>query len=325
MTTGAVEAPVSGDVRLVVATELDVEAHAALQQRVFGHVLEENGIPLERLGPAVFRWKLAPPAGPARVAVVMKDGAMLASCSAFPLSFARGDERVRAWHLCDAATAPEARGQGHFGRVMDAFIAELPAEDWLFACPNGQSRPAFERREYEMLQKVPLWFRPARGRARPSERVQAIEAFGAEHDALAERLAATQGLTALRSAAYLGWRYGAHPYFDYQCLELRRDDRLDGLLVLNRMEARGRTTLWVMELLGVDADARKELAITARALGKEQGCDALIAASNVKLPGGVRVPPCFLPKQHVLMVRGAGDPTRLAGDWEVQTGDWDTF
>lgn len=310
--------------RVVDATALDVAAHAALQQRVFGEVLEENDIPLERLGPAVFGWKLTPPEGPARIALVERDGAYLSSCSAFPLVLARGDERVRAWHLCDAATVAEARGQGLFGRVMDALIGGVPPEDWVFAFPNGQSRGAFERRAFTP-KRVPLWFRPARGRARSSERVTAVDAFGAEHDALAERLAAEQGLCALRSAAYLGWRYGAHPYFDYQCLELRRGGQLDGLLVLNRMEARGRTSLWVMELLGVDAEARKELSLTARALGKAQGCDALIAASSAKLPGALRVPGCFLPKQHVLMVRGAGDADRPPGAWEVQTGDWDTF
>jgi len=315
----------SAEARIVEATDLDTSAHAALQQRVFGEVLEENGIPPERLGAPVFAWKLAPPAGPAHVALVDRGGEMLSSCSAFPLRLGRGDERVRGWHLCDAATAPEARGQGLFGRVLDALIAGLPPEDWLFAFPNGQSRGAFERRGFANLQKVPMWFRPARGWARASERVRPIEAFGEEHDVFAERLAADRGLTALRSAAYLRWRYGAHPYFDYQCLELRRDGELEGLMVLNRMEARGRTSLWVMELLGVDGDARRELALTARALAEEQGCDALLAASNAKLPGALRVPSCFLPKQHVLMVRGAGDPQRPPGDWFVQTGDWDTF
>ena len=116
-----------------------------------------------------------------------------------------------------------------------------------------------------------------------------------------------------------------HPYFDYQCLELRRDDRVEGLLVLNRMEARGRVSLWVMELLAVDAEARRELALTARALAKEQGCDVMLAASSAKVPGAFRVPPCFLPKQHVLMVRGAGDADRNPGPWHVETGDWDTF
>lgn len=323
MTT--VESPEAPAVRIVDAPALDVATHAALQQRVFGAVLEENAIPLERLGPAVFEWKLAPPAEPARIAIAEQDGAILSSCTAFPVRLGRGDERVRGWHLCDAVTAPEARGRGLFSRVLDALIEGLPAEDWLFAFPNGQSRRAFEKRAFANLKKVPMWFRPARGFAQVSERVQPVERFGEEHDALAERLAGDQGLTAVRSAAYLSWRYGAHPYFDYQCLELRRDGQLDGLLVLNRMEARGRTSLWVMELLGVDADARKELALTARALGKAQGCDALLAASSAKLPGALRVPPCFLPKQHVLMVRGAGDPDRPPGDWEVQTGDWDTF
>ena len=298
------------EARVIDATELDVEAHAALQQRVFGGILEENGIPLERLGPAVFAWKLAPPAGPARLAIVERGGELLSSCTAFPVELGRGEERVRGWHLCDAVTAPEARGQGLFGAVLDALGDGLPAEDWLFAFPNGQSRRAFEKRAYRTLQKVPLWFRPVGGRPRASERVRPIAELGAEHDAFAERLAAERGLAAVRSAAYLRWRYLAHPYFDYQLLELRRDEGLAGLLVLNRMEARGRVSLWVMELLALDGAARKELALTARALGKAQGCDVLLAASSGKLPGALRVPPCFLPKQHVLMVRGAGDAER---------------
>ena len=142
---------------------------------------------------------------------------------------------------------------------------------------------------------------------------------------MADQVADASGMMALRSAGYLGWRYGAHPYFDYQRLELRRDGRLAGLMVLNRMVARGRTSLWVMELLGADPEARRELALTARALGQEQGCDALLAASSAKLPGALRIPPCFLPKQHVLMVRAAAGPGPDPGAWEVQTGDWDTF
>jgi len=313
------------EVRVLSVPDLDVEAHAALQQEVFGAVLEENGIPLERLGPAVFAWKLAPPAGQARVAVVEGRAGYLASCTAYPLILARGAERIRGWHLCDAATAAEARGQGHFGRVLGALTASVPGDEWVFAFPNGQSRPAFESRAFTNLQKVPLWFRPVGGSTRRSERVVPTDRFGADHEAFADQVADASGMMALRSAGYLGWRYGAHPYFDYQRLELRRDGRLAGLMVLNRMVARGRTSLWVMELLGADPEARRELALTARALGQEQGCDALLAASSAKLPGALRIPPCFLPKQHVLMVRAAAGPGPDPGAWEVQTGDWDTF
>lgn len=310
------------EVRVVSVSSLDVRAHAALQQRVFGALLEENGIPLARLGPEVFAWKLRPPAGEARVALVERDGAILSTCTALPIALG---SRERAWHLCDAATAPEARGQGLFGRVLSTLCAALPPEDWLFAFPNEQSRPAFARRGFTRRMKVPLRFRPARGSAERSARVTPIEAFGAVHDALAERIAAGLGRTAARTPAYLRWRYDAHPYFDYQRFELRRDGVVDGLLVLNRMKARGRVSLWLMELLAVDGAAERELARAAVAFAKAQGCDALLAARSAKVPGTMRVPPCFLPKQHVLMVRGAGDVAREPGHWHVETGDWDTF
>ncbi len=315
-----------GDLRVVASEALDVEAHAALQQRVFGHVLEENAIPPERLGAEVFAWKLAPPLGSARVAFVADaGGAPLSSCTAFPVELAAGEQRVRGWHICDAATLPEARGRGLFGRVLRRLREDLPAADWVFAFPNGQSRGAFERQGFASAVRVPLWFRPVIGEGRAGAGVEPITHFGPEHDALAARLAAERALTALRSAAYLSWRYLEHPYFDYQCFELRREGRVDGLVVVNRMEARGRVSLWVMELLAVDRAGERELATTARWLAKKQGCDVVLSMSKARLPGAVRLPPCFLPKEHVLMVRSAGSAEPTASAWDVQTGDWDTF
>lgn len=325
MTAGSDLAVAGAELRIVEADDLDVGAHAALQQRVFGPLLEENGIPLDRLGPAVFAWKLRPAAGQARVAMVARGGTLLSSCTALPVDLGGPEGSARGWHLCDAVTAPEARGQGLFGRVLEALGAALPPEDLLFAFPNGQSRAAFARRGFQTVMKVPLRFRPARGRADLSPRIAEVAAWGPEHDALATRLSAGLGWTALRTASYLRWRYATHPFFHYRSFELRRDGRLDGLLVLNPMRARGRLSLWVMELLGVDAEAQRELAQAARAIAQREGCDALLAARSGKTPGTLRVPPCFLPKQHVLMVRGAGDRARVPGRWHVETGDWDTF
>lgn len=314
-------------VRVLDASELDVAAHAALQQRVFGSVLEENGIPLARLGADVFAWKLNPPQGEGRVAVVERDGAMLSTCSAFPVELGAGERRVRGWHLCDAATAPEARGSGFFHAVHTALRESVPADDLVFAFPNGQSRGAFVRDGYETAVEVPLWFRPVIGGVAQGEGVESIESFGEEHDELAERLAQDGVIATLRSAEYLTWRYLRHPYFRYQLFELRRDDRVDGVLVLNRMEARGRTSMWVMELVAVDKSAERALARTARSLAKEQDCDVVLSMANARLPGAVRLPACFLPKKHVLMVRTAGAPREVSAwdAWTVQTGDWDTF
>jgi hypothetical protein len=198
--------------------------------------------------------------------------------------------------------------------------------EWVFAFPNGRSRGAFARERFHEVERVPLWARPITGRGRAAEALEPIGELGPEHDALAERLAARSGLTARRSAAYLRWRYREHPFFRYQLFQLRRADRVDGILVLNRMEARGRVSMWVMELWAEDRPAARELARGARALAAAQGCDVLLSMSNARLPGALRVPPCFLPKEHVLVVR-RGAPGELVdpGRWDVHTGDWDTF
>lgn len=314
-------------VRIVQSDALDIQAHASLQQQVFGHILEENSIPLERLSAEVFAWKLAPPRGRARLALVEEEGAQCSSCTAFPVELGAGEARVRGWHLCDAVTAPQARGKGLFSRVLNTLREALPPEDWLFAFPNGQSRNAFAREGFHIVQEVPLWFRPVKkGGTSAQPSTQAITRFGPEHDEFAQRLAAVGSLTALRASAYLSWRYPAHPFFNYQCFELRRAGQVEGLLVLNRMEARGRTSMWIMELLATDRQTSRELARSARALASAQGCDVVLSMTSAKLPGAVRMPACFLPKKHVLMVRSAGPgPSRSPGRWDVHTGDWDTF
>jgi GNAT superfamily N-acetyltransferase len=314
------------EVRLLDSDQLDQAAHAALQQRVFGPVLEENGIPLERLGADVFAWKLAPPAGVGRSAIVEHEGALLASCSVCPVEL--GPERVRGWQFCDAATLPEARGKGLFGRILRTLLADLARPGaWVFGFPNGQSRGALLREGFTLVDHVPLWVRPLRGRGPAIDAgVEPMTELGPEHDALSEQLAAHSGVTAIRSAAYLRWRYQRHPFFAYQCFHLRRGGRVEGLLVLNRVEARGRVSMWVMELWALDSAGRRALAAAARSLAAAQGCDVLLSASNVRLPGALRMPACFLPKKHVLVVRGTiPGEARPEGRWDVQTGDWDAF
>lgn len=314
------------EVRIVDIDEFDVEQHAAMQQRVFGHVLEENGIPLERMSADVFAWKLSPPQGPGRAAIVERGGRMVASCSAYPLRLAAGETRPLGWHLTDAATFKEARGGGLFGRIMIALRESMPNDAWTFAFPNDKSLGAFTRTDYHPAVEIPLWFRPTIGKGRLAEGLHSLSAFGPEHDEFADRWAALHQLGPLRHAAYLNWRYLKHPYFDYQCFELRRDGNVLGILVLNRMKARDRVSLWVMELLALDTKTERELALSARYLAKEQECDVVLSMASRKLPGSFRLPACFIPKKHVLMVRSGGTSEPApAAQWTVQTGDWDTF
>lgn len=314
-------------VRIVWRDEIDFEAHAALQQRVFGETLDENGIPRERLGASVFRWKLDPPAGPGCTAVVEDARQVVATVSAYPVELASRETRVRGWHFCDAATAPEARGKGYFSAVLRELRRVIAPSDWVFAFPNGQSRRAFDNEHYHPVHEVPLWFRPVMGPVAPPDTVHEISEFGPAHDELAARFAATRGLTPLRSSAYLNWRYAAHPYFRYRCFEWRGERGAEGILVVHPMKARGRVSLWVMELMATDARGEAELAKAARAWAHRLGCGVVLAMATPKLKASFRLPACFLPKNHVLMVHRGGASERLesSDSWAVYTGDWDTF
>jgi len=315
------------ELRLVGGDEIDVAAHAALQQQVFAPVLKENNIPLERLGADVFAWKLMPPAGPARIGIVERDGQLVSSCTAYPVQLGAADSLIRGWHICDAVTAAEVRGRGLYHRILEALCQSFSPDEWLFGFPNHLSMGAFERGDFLAVKKVPLWVRPVfgRGGAMPVD-VAPISEFGPEHDDFAMRLRAVQGLTALRSSAFLTWRYLAHPYFDYRCFELRRGDRIDGIAVVNRMEARGRVSMWVMELSAVDGAGRRALAKAVRTAAATTGCDVILSMASERFPGALRLPSLFMPKQHILMVRSGGlGASQPPGQWDVHTGDWDTF
>lgn len=325
--------PTDARVRVVRGSDVDHVALSSLQRDVFGDVLAKNGIPADRLAPEVFAWKLAPPAGEARVAVVEEDGDLLAACVMFPVQLTRGANRVRGWHVCDAATAPRARGRGYCSEAVRTLVATVAPEEWAFAFPNRRSRGAFVREGFQATSRIPLWVRPVRrAMAAPEgvERVPELSRIAAELDDLAVRCAEASGLTAHRSAAYLLWRYAAHPYFDYEVHALRRDGELRGLLVLNCMRAREHVSAWVMECLAPREADRRELALAARSIAHARGAEVVLSMSNVRLPGAVRFPRWFLPKQHMLMARRGGDaaPASKAdarAEWTVYTGDWDTF
>ena len=323
--------------RVASGEQLHYGGFASLQQDTFGEVLRGNDIPLHRLGADVFEWKLRPPAGPARVAFFGDEGAPRAGCVMFPVELATGETRARGWHICDAATDARYRGRGLFGRALRALLVRVPRQDWVFAFPNERSRGAFEREGFRVTSRVPLWVRPLRrGASLPPHvaPIASIDAIAPELDDFAIRYAARSGLCALRSASYLRWRYEAHPYFDYDIYGLRPDGsggRLEGVLVLNRMKARGHVSAWVMELLATSDGAHAELAAAARSLGHSGGAEVLLAMSNLRLPGALRIPSWVLPKPHVLLARRGGreSPRAEAASkgipWDVHTGDWDTF
>ena len=314
--------------RVLSLAELDWQAYADLQQRVFGEVLDTNGLPRTRLTPDVFRWKYAPPAGEGRVAVVEMAGRLIACNAMFPLDLRSGDELRRGWQSCDTATSPEARGRGCFRECLRALAADLEVGEIFFGYPNNNSSHGFAASGCDVVAEIPLRVRPVVIGAATQESMVSIARFGAEQDAFAERLC-KRGQTALeRSASYLNWRYVDHPFQAYQGLHFVTQGEVRGLLVLQRSVMRGHALMVVAEFLALDAQTARVMARHARHLARAQGCRALLALTSERIPGLLRMPRLFMSKPHQLMqkvIGGTGGGSTPMARWMVQTGDWDVF
>ncbi|MGH8068323.1 MAG: GNAT family N-acetyltransferase [Candidatus Entotheonellia bacterium] len=99
--------------------------------------------------------------------------------------------------------------------------------------------------------------------------------YGAEFDALAERLAGLRPIMGVRSANYLSWRYGRNPIWRHDTLCAWRGEQLVGYLIVRTVEPE---TLSVVELLAVDdPEVWTGLAVELVALARSRGAVALTA------------------------------------------------
>jgi GNAT superfamily N-acetyltransferase len=319
-------------VDVVGADELDLEAYAALQHRVFSGLIREAGGDPDFLDAAFFAWKYHPPAGPARVALVRDAaGDPVAANAMFPLEVVGpGGERRRAWQSCDTATAPEARGQGHFMRCLGALVDDLEDGDWFFGFPNANSTRGFEKLGWVERGVVDTWARPVPplGLSRPTLAVEDLDALP---DAALEGVRLpTKGWSVHRSPAYLRWRYR---HLDAEVRTLSEGGRAVGLGVHRVVPLMGRTLAVILELWGATAAHERRVLEGLVAAARGAGARGLVLLDSGRwigrTPGLLPVPPSLLPKRQVLM--GAGKRAgRMDGDafpeaWRVQTGDWDGF
>jgi hypothetical protein len=183
----------------------------------------------------------------------------------------------------------------------------------LYAFPNDKSGPGFwGKLGWTRLAEPPFLVRPLRTRyflsrlpkvgrmlgrmpdlalprprAVPAERtIEAPAEWGAELDALWARFAAGIGVAVERDAAFLRWRFAEKPGERYEARVLRRDDRIEGLVVWALKEKHGGRIGYLMELLHDPArpdDGRALLSTAVRAMA-EGGADAVLAWSLESAP-----------------------------------------
>src|SRR5438128_73614 len=106
----------------------DFEEITAFQRHAFGHDwLKSERRRLQRA--EYYRWKYFPPAGPAWLAAIRAQQAMVTMVAAVP--FELGEGHSTAWQICDIATDPQFRNRGFFAGCLAA-LSEAVGSDMTF-------------------------------------------------------------------------------------------------------------------------------------------------------------------------------------------------
>ena len=79
-----------------------------------------------------------------------------------------------------------------------------------------------------------------------------VEGFGKEAGEFWERVKEKYPITIERSAAYLNWRFSNHPVFDYKMFEVRKEGRVEAVVVLHFEEADGFRVARIVDFVSGD-------------------------------------------------------------------------
>lgn len=271
------------------ATEADLPQVLGLLRASLGQETEHHE--------AFFRWKhLANPFGPSPSWVATDDDRIVGFRTFLRWEFDAGDRVVKAVRAVDTATHPEYQGRGIFRALTLRALDELRTEGvaFVFNTPNDQSRPGYLKMGWQQVGRLPVGVLPtslrwlARGvRSRvPSERWSlptdvgrpAAEAL-ADLQPVTDRLdSAThdraRGLSTLRTAAFLRWRYAGFDPIAYRALPVPSDGG-DGL-VLFRLRRRGQTTEAIIGDVLCPGAARVSARRMLARLGRASGADVVL-------------------------------------------------
>ncbi len=211
-------------VEVIEASALDVEAYCRLQRAAFAELLAQRGVSDDFITPEFFRWKYRPPTGDARVAIVREGDRIVASNAMYPVTIHSRSSWLRGWQSCDTATAPENRRQGHFSTCLRALVPALGEDEVFFGFPNQSSMRGFLKLGWTENALVTTWVTPLPVPSQGSTgRVSEVARFDAGVDDLRDRLGAEASAILDRGAAYLNWRYTAHPFARYSLFEHTAD------------------------------------------------------------------------------------------------------
>lgn len=221
------------------------------------------------------------------IVAVLEDGEAIASCTGIPLRARLSGQACSVAVMEDAMTHPSYRGAmlgrtGLFVRTVQNWVDNFTSGAGPIDFSYGTPQPRHARlgqllMGYELWDGIGYYSREIRDtpikrmrRRLPEPRVVRVDEFGAEADAVWERLKESYPSAVIRDARYLQWRYKDAPVRDYIPLALRRaGGQWDGWLVLSVADE---TATIVDALLPViPPAAASALVYRAIGVGLEQG------------------------------------------------------
>ena len=348
----------------------DLDGILDLRRATFGDVDPEKN------RPDVWRWRFVDnPAGPGWIRLAEHDGRVVGHYAAVPMRLrvggVAGADRIFAMS-CDTMTHPDYQKQGIFVTLARELYDDIARRDdvtTVFGFPNQASRPGFVGKlDWFDIHVFPLRAKPLRsagvlaryvppgfarvlGRiadggyrmvtpraAEPRRcRIEPLARFDARFDALWSRHLGLARVMQVRDRAFLDWRYCAVPSFGYRPFAVHVGDRLEGYVVLRRLEQLGLPFTAIVELFPcplVADDITREVLAFAQLRAMDDGAAFLTAllppahARHLRRFGFVTVPARLDPRPFCLGARAAPADRALLRDidgWYVTYGDADVI
>jgi hypothetical protein len=295
-------------VRVVAPPELDLARHTRLQRDAFARrfgLIRASAVQTE----AYYAWKYASPAGVARIAQGFDGDTLVASASAVPVRLASERSVMRAWQLCDLATAPHMRRRGVFSSCLARLVADLGDDEPVYCMPNAQSYASLCRAGFVEVGRLRLYltlrFRFDSLKPRRSDPTTIV--------------ARGLGLDLLDPATF-DWRFRARPEVSYEVVEVADPER-NAIVVLRTIGGRLGRACAVVGLPMATTPPELVIKALSRALGGHSA-PVLLTLSQDPPPwrnGSWPIPEAVMPRQFpILAVNFPAEPLSFsAAEWDV--------
>jgi GNAT superfamily N-acetyltransferase len=226
------------------------------------------------------------PFGGSMILLGEEDGQYVGLRAFMRWQWATGDGPVAAVRAVDTVTHPAHQRKGIFTRLTRAGLDAARADGarFVFNTPNANSMPGYLKMGWRHVAHLPMQVRilrplrfglgilrskvlsrasSANGRENPTafrKAPQSVMEFLDKEHGLASLLSTDaslrgKGLTTARSADFLRWRYGAHPYVTYYVESVRNGNRLEGALIWRFNSRFGLQEVMICDLLLARPDA----------------------------------------------------------------------